>query len=70
MEQRLEKPALALVPEIADVLQWLHARPGADVVRMAGSGATCFALFDSEAARDEAAGQVPAGWWHLATRLR
>jgi 4-diphosphocytidyl-2-C-methyl-D-erythritol kinase len=66
----LERPALALVPEIADVLEWLSARPGADIVRMSGSGATCFALFANGAMRDEAAGQVPDGWWHLATRLR
>ncbi|MEO8176275.1 MAG: 4-(cytidine 5'-diphospho)-2-C-methyl-D-erythritol kinase [Sphingomicrobium sp.] len=66
----LEQPALALVPEIADVLAWLRGRPGAEVVRMSGSGATGFALFGSEAARDTAAGAVPSGWWHLATRLR
>ena len=66
----LEPAAIALVPEIADVLGWLRARPGADFVRMSGSGATGFALFASEAARDEAAAAVPGQWWRLATRLR
>jgi 4-diphosphocytidyl-2-C-methyl-D-erythritol kinase len=37
---------------------------------MSGSGATCFALFDSEASRDAAAEAVPREWWRLATTLR
>ena len=66
----LEPAAIALVPQIADVLDWLRGQPGAEFVRMSGSGATCFALFASEAARDEAAAAVPDQWWRLATRLR
>jgi 4-diphosphocytidyl-2-C-methyl-D-erythritol kinase len=37
---------------------------------MSGSGATCFALFESEEARDSAADAVPREWWRLATFLR
>jgi 4-diphosphocytidyl-2-C-methyl-D-erythritol kinase len=37
---------------------------------MSGSGATCFALFDGDAARDAAAEAVPEDWWHLASHLR
>jgi 4-diphosphocytidyl-2-C-methyl-D-erythritol kinase len=66
----LEPAATALVPEIAEILAWLRGRQGADVVRMSGSGATCFALFDSKATCDDAAAAVPAHWWHLATQLR
>ncbi len=66
----LERPAKMLVPQIGAVLAWLSTRPGADVVRMSGSGATCFALFESEGARDEAADAVPREWWRLATFLR
>lgn len=66
----LEAPARTLVPQIGDVLGWLGDRKGASFVRMSGSGATCFALFDSEADRDAAAGAVPERWWHLATFLR
>jgi len=66
----LEAPARTLVPEIEDVLHWLSAQAGATIVRMSGSGATCFALFDDEAARDAAAAAVPLGWWRLATWLR
>jgi 4-diphosphocytidyl-2-C-methyl-D-erythritol kinase len=37
---------------------------------MSGSGPTCFALFDSDEARDQAAEAVPREWWRLATSLR
>jgi 4-diphosphocytidyl-2-C-methyl-D-erythritol kinase len=37
---------------------------------MSGSGATCFGLFASEQARDQAADAVPREWWRLATFLR
>lgn len=66
----LEQPASALVPQIESVLAWLNAQPGAELVRMSGSGATCFALFKSEEARDSAADAVPREWWRLATFLR
>ena len=66
----LEAPALSLVPEIAEVLGWMRKQPRAKFVRMSGSGATCFALFDGEEERDAAAAAVPPGWWHLASRLR
>ena len=52
------------------MLAWLGTRPGAAHVRMSGSGATCFAMFDSETARDDATMAVPREWWHLATSLR
>ena len=66
----LEAPARSLVPVIGEVLDWLKQQPGANFVRMSGSGATCFALFDNEAQRDAAADACPSNWWHLATFLR
>jgi 4-diphosphocytidyl-2-C-methyl-D-erythritol kinase len=66
----LEPLATALVPQVGSVLAWLSAQDGANVVRMSGSGATCFALFDSEDARDAAEEAVPREWWRLATFLR
>lgn len=66
----LEPPALALVPQIGEVLDWLRGQRGVDVARMSGSGATCFALFASEGERDSAAAAVPGHWWHLASVLR
>lgn len=66
----LEAPALGMAPEIGEVLAWLRGQPGANFVRMSGSGATCFALFDDEATRDSAAAACPSEYWHLATFLR
>jgi len=66
----LQPAAIALVPQIETILAWLSAQAGAEFVRMSGSGATCFALFDSDEARDRAAEAVPREWWHLATSLR
>lgn len=66
----LEEPARSLVPAIGDSLDWLRGQGGATFVRMSGSGATCFALFDSAESRDRAAADCPPSWWHLATFLR
>jgi 4-diphosphocytidyl-2-C-methyl-D-erythritol kinase len=66
----LEPAATSLVPQIKTVMAWLTAQPGANLVRLSGSGATCFALFDSDEQRDRATEAVPREWWHLATSLR
>ena len=66
----LESAARALVPQIGGILAWLGAQRGADFVGMSGSGATCFALFESAAASDHAAMAVPREWWCMVTRLR
>jgi 4-diphosphocytidyl-2-C-methyl-D-erythritol kinase len=69
----LEPPALEIAPVIGDVIDLLNSRPGVRMVRMSGSGATCFALFETAARRDAADSAIAAsrpGWWRLATRLR
>ena len=66
----LESAAKSIAPQVEAVLAWLGTRPGATFARMSGSGATCFALFDSEKARDLAVQHVPREWWRLATFLR
>jgi 4-diphosphocytidyl-2-C-methyl-D-erythritol kinase len=66
----LEPAAIGLVPEIAEVLEALN---GNGFARMSGSGATCFALYGADQARDAAAARIAVahpGWWTLATRLR
>jgi 4-diphosphocytidyl-2-C-methyl-D-erythritol kinase len=65
----LEAPALSLCPAIGEVLAAL-GQTGAFLVRMSGSGATCFALYESADARDAARAALPAGWWTLAGNLR
>ena len=66
----LEAAAVEQVPLVGTVLAWLGLQSGANLVRMSGSGATCFALFDSEEARDRAEVAVPREWWRLASYLR
>lgn len=62
--------AVGLAPAIADVLAALAAAGGASLVRMSGSGATCFALYDDTGARDRAAAALSGrGWWQAATAL-
>ena len=68
----LEPPARAIAPVIAEVVTRLQAAPGVLLARMSGSGATCFALFESSAARAAAAASIRAaspGWWCLETAL-
>lgn len=65
----LEHSALALVPEITQVLAALKAS-GAWIARMSGSGATCFALYDTPKACADAAETLPASWWRLTGALR
>ncbi|MCJ8517593.1 4-diphosphocytidyl-2-C-methyl-D-erythritol kinase [Pseudorhizobium tarimense] len=55
----LQAPASALVPEIGDLSE-LIAGEGALLTRMSGSGATCFGIFSSRGAADEAAERLRA----------
>ena len=68
----LEGAAIALAPVIADVLAALHALAGCRLVRMSGSGASCFGLFDSAADAQNAAQMLSAKfpqWWLRACAL-
>lgn len=69
----LEAPALAVAPVIGEVLALLAAQEDVLLARMSGSGATCFALFHSEAAMAVAAravADVHGDWWTMETRIR
>ena len=68
----LQEPALALAPQIGEILSVL-ARTRPELARMSGSGATCFALYGDQLARDDAEELIAKehpGWWRLSTRLR
>jgi 4-diphosphocytidyl-2-C-methyl-D-erythritol kinase len=68
----LEPPARALCPQIGQVLAALAAETGVSVARMSGSGATCFAIFETATEAEAAAGRLSArnpGWWVVATTL-
>ncbi len=66
----LEPPARRLCPEIAAISESLAAT-GASLVRMSGSGASCFALYDTDAAAETAAAALSRRhphWFFTATR--
>ena len=65
----LASPALTIASVIGDVIDWLSALEGVRLARMSGSGATCFALFETPSACAAAARQAPPGWWATATSL-
>jgi 4-diphosphocytidyl-2-C-methyl-D-erythritol kinase len=58
LENDLELAALALRPELAEVLQALRAA-GAPGALVSGSGPTCFGLFPDRAAAEAAAARIP-----------
>ena len=62
----LEAPARRLQPVIGEVLAALAAQQGALLVRMSGSGATCFGIFADDDCCRRAAEILKAaapGWW-------
>lgn len=68
----LEAPAISLYPVIAQALAALRALPLCRLARMSGSGATCFALFDTRratAAAARALRQAQPQWWIRPTVL-
>lgn len=68
----LQAPAISICPVINDVLDAL-ALTDAEMVRMSGSGATCFALYGSATARDAAHRTIAStcpDWWTMASLLR
>jgi len=65
----LEPIAAAICPVITDILDRLSlAKPA--FVRMSGSGATCFALFDDAETLESARATLDPDWWSMASMLR
>ena len=65
----LEPIAAAICPAITDILNAL-ARANAAMVRMSGSGATCFALFNEAKDLEAAKELLDRRWWSMGTELR
>ena len=68
----LEAPARALAPEIGEVLAALRTLDGCRLARMSGSGATCFALFESLPEAEAALAAIQSShpdWWAAAGAL-
>ncbi len=58
----LTEAAVSLAPLVGQVLEAL-GRNGARYAAMSGSGATCFALYDSPELAQRAASVLPPAWW-------
>ncbi len=62
----LEAPAIKLAPAVGDLLAVLRTLAGCRLVRMSGSGATCFGIFDgiaeARSAADALCNKYPRGW--------
>jgi 4-diphosphocytidyl-2-C-methyl-D-erythritol kinase len=68
----LTAAAMACAPVVAEVLAALKKLPGARLVRMSGSGSSCFALFATQREAAAAAQRLAVeqkGWWVQATSL-
>ncbi len=68
----LEKAAISIVPQIADVLRAIAGLAGCRLARMSGSGSACFGLFDSARAAMAAAQRLATAhpsWWMRAGLL-
>jgi len=67
----LEAPAARIEPVISDVLSALRETANVRLVRMSGSGATCFAIFgndaDAQAAGEKLRAEHPGWWVHAGT---
>jgi 4-diphosphocytidyl-2-C-methyl-D-erythritol kinase len=62
----LERAAISIAPQIADVLGAIAGLAGCRLARMSGSGSACFGLFDSARAATAAAKRLVAArpsWW-------
>lgn len=69
----LTSSAVSLVPAIATILNRLETLPNVRIARMSGSGATCFALFETLEARDFGESMIKSEMphaWCLASTLR
>lgn len=68
----LEGAARVICPPVADVLDELTRQHGVTMARMSGSGATCFALFESLEDAQFAARKISEGrrdWWVMADHV-
>jgi 4-diphosphocytidyl-2-C-methyl-D-erythritol kinase len=69
----LDGAARELCPEISKVIELIERQPGCLLARMSGSGPTCFGIFDSDFAADQAAREIAdrrRRYWVRATTLR
>ena len=69
----LLEPACQIQPSIRDTLAALEAEDGCLLARLSGSGATCFAIFETRNAASVAASRLTKeypDWWVRASQFR
>ncbi len=69
----LEAPAIAMMPEIQDIIGTISSASGCQLARMSGSGATCFGVFDSRQNLKTAEAAIRKNfpsYWVTATRTK
>lgn len=68
----LEPPAISMAPEIAKVKARIASQNGCLLARMSGSGATCFGLFATADAAQNAVAEISRQhpeWWAVAAKM-
>jgi 4-diphosphocytidyl-2-C-methyl-D-erythritol kinase len=65
----LTEAAVSRQPVVGEVLVALRRTSGVRYAAMSGSGATCFALYDTAVDAERATTELPASWWRHAGRL-
>jgi len=68
----LQGPAVGLMEEVGEILGSLQDTDGVSLVRMSGSGATCFGLYETSETADAAARKISnahRNWWVKACTL-
>jgi 4-diphosphocytidyl-2-C-methyl-D-erythritol kinase len=68
----LAPPAIALEPTVGQMLDAIAVTEGCLLSRMSGSGATCFGLYEDQAAAENAAQALAAhhpDWWIAASQI-
>lgn len=65
--------ATSILPDICDVLNAMAREEGCLLARMSGSGATCFAIYDTATQAEKAANAIASqheNWWIVPTEIR
>ena len=68
----LTDPAIIVAPVVADVLRAIAGTEECLLARLSGSGATCFGLYETAAAAEQARRQIAARhpkWWTVSAAL-
>ena len=68
----LTDPAIIVAPVVADVLRAIGGTEECLLARLSGSGATCFGLYETAAAAEQARRQIVARhptWWTVSAAL-